>query len=61
MLPDESHGYRARESVMHTAWEMTSWLEKYVKNAEPRQDRSKSGDVDPKAGPASSPSSPSGR
>jgi dipeptidyl aminopeptidase/acylaminoacyl peptidase len=32
MLPYESHGYRARESVMHMLWEMTNWLEKYVKN-----------------------------
>jgi len=31
MLPHESHGYRARESVMHTLWEMTNWLDKYVK------------------------------
>jgi len=35
MLPYESHGYRARESAMHMAWEMTNWLEKYVKNAKP--------------------------
>lgn len=34
MLPYESHGYRARESVMHMLWEMDSWLERYVKNAE---------------------------
>lgn len=33
MLPHESHGFRARESVMHTAAEMTDWLDKYVKNA----------------------------
>jgi len=32
MLPYESHGYRARESIMHTLWEMTRWLEEYVKN-----------------------------
>ena len=32
MLPAESHGYRARESVMHQAWEMDTWLEKYVRN-----------------------------
>lgn len=31
MLPFESHGYRARESVMHCLWEMTEWLEEYVK------------------------------
>ncbi|MHC4539907.1 MAG: S9 family peptidase [Planctomycetota bacterium] len=34
MLPFESHGYRARESVMHMLWEMTEWLDKYVQNAE---------------------------
>ncbi|MFQ5771817.1 MAG: alpha/beta hydrolase family protein, partial [bacterium] len=33
MLPHESHGYRARESIMHMLWEMNQWLEKYVKNA----------------------------
>ena len=37
MLPHESHGYRARESVMHVLWEMTQWLDTYVKNAKPRQ------------------------
>jgi len=36
MLPHESHGYRARESVMHMLWEMTEWMDKYVKNASPR-------------------------
>ncbi len=33
MLPHESHGYRARESVMHVLWEMTEWLDNYVRNA----------------------------
>ncbi|MCU4177181.1 prolyl oligopeptidase family serine peptidase [Carboxylicivirga sp. N1Y90] len=32
MLPSESHGYRARESVLHMLWEQDQWLEKYVKN-----------------------------
>ncbi len=32
MLPKESHGYRARESVMHMLWEMDNWLEMHVKN-----------------------------
>ncbi len=32
-LPYESHGYAARESIMHTLWEMDRWLETYVKNA----------------------------
>jgi len=31
MLPAESHGYRARESVGHMLWEMTGWLDRYVK------------------------------
>ena len=34
MLPKESHGYRAKESVLHTIWEQDQWLEKYVKNKE---------------------------
>jgi dipeptidyl aminopeptidase/acylaminoacyl peptidase len=33
MLPGESHGYRARESVMHTLWEMATWLDVHVKKA----------------------------
>jgi pimeloyl-ACP methyl ester carboxylesterase len=33
MLPFESHGYAARESVEHTVWEMLTWFDKYVKNA----------------------------
>lgn len=32
MLPNESHGYRARESVLHVLAEMIEWLDKYVKN-----------------------------
>jgi dipeptidyl aminopeptidase/acylaminoacyl peptidase len=32
MLPKESHGYRAKESIMHTLWEQDQWLDKYVKN-----------------------------
>jgi len=32
-LPLEAHGYRARESVMHTLWEMTNWLDQHVKDA----------------------------
>lgn len=33
-LPAEAHGYRARESVGHTLYEMASWLDTYVKNRE---------------------------
>lgn len=32
MLPKESHGYSAKESVLHLLWEQDQWLEKYVKN-----------------------------
>nr|WP_319511919.1 prolyl oligopeptidase family serine peptidase [uncultured Draconibacterium sp.] len=32
MLPKESHGYSARESILHMLWEQDQWLEKYVKN-----------------------------
>lgn len=35
MLPNESHGYRARESIMHMLYETNEWLDKYVKNAKP--------------------------
>lgn len=34
-LPNESHGYSARESIEHTLWEMVTWFEKYVKGAPP--------------------------
>ncbi|MEZ5360223.1 MAG: prolyl oligopeptidase family serine peptidase [Candidatus Zixiibacteriota bacterium] len=33
MLPNESHGYTARESILHVLYETNNWLEKYVKNA----------------------------
>lgn len=32
MLPNEFHGYRSRESVLHTFWEQDRWLDQYVKN-----------------------------
>jgi dipeptidyl aminopeptidase/acylaminoacyl peptidase len=34
MLPLESHCYRARESIMHMLWEMTSWLDEHVTKRE---------------------------
>ena len=34
MLPFESHGYRARESVEHVLWEQVRWMDRFVKNAE---------------------------
>jgi dipeptidyl aminopeptidase/acylaminoacyl peptidase len=35
-LPNEPHGYRSLESTKHTLWEMSQWMDKYVKNAPPR-------------------------
>ena len=35
LLPYESHGYRAKESIMHMLWEMDNMLEKYVKGDQP--------------------------
>ncbi|CAN5887256.1 S9 family peptidase [soil metagenome] len=32
-LPFESHGYAAKENILHMLWEMNEWLDKYVKNA----------------------------
>ena len=37
LLPKESHGYAARESILHLLWEQDQWLEKYVKNREIEQ------------------------
>ncbi|GMN11671.1 prolyl oligopeptidase family serine peptidase [Croceitalea sp. MTPC9] len=34
MFPKESHGYRAKESILHLLWEQDQWLEKYVKQAD---------------------------
>lgn len=36
MLPLESHGYAARESIEHTLFEMIDWFDRHVKNAKPR-------------------------
>jgi hypothetical protein len=35
LLPYESHGYRARESVLHVLAEMFEWTDKYIKNRTP--------------------------
>jgi dipeptidyl aminopeptidase/acylaminoacyl peptidase len=35
-LPNEAHGYAARESIFHTVTETVNWLNKYVKNAPAR-------------------------
>ncbi|MEO6254926.1 MAG: prolyl oligopeptidase family serine peptidase [Ferruginibacter sp.] len=31
-LPFESHGYAAKENILHMLWEQNMWLNKYVKN-----------------------------
>ncbi|MEX2604058.1 MAG: prolyl oligopeptidase family serine peptidase [Gracilimonas sp.] len=46
MLPDESHGYSARESVLHMLWEQTEWLNTYVKNAKAKSIEKKEGPVE---------------
>jgi dipeptidyl aminopeptidase/acylaminoacyl peptidase len=38
MLPKESHGYRAKESILHMLWEQDQWLDKYVKNRDERKE-----------------------
>ncbi|OHU84260.1 S9 family peptidase [Pseudoalteromonas amylolytica] len=30
MLPNEGHGYRARESILHVLWEQEQWLDSYL-------------------------------
>ena len=35
MLPKESHGYVAKESILHLLWEQDQWMEKHVKNRKP--------------------------
>ncbi|MGE0078966.1 MAG: prolyl oligopeptidase family serine peptidase [Bacteroidales bacterium] len=32
LLPYESHGYKARQSILHSIWEMDNWLETYLNN-----------------------------
>lgn len=35
VLPNEPHGYRAMESTAETLWQMTDWLDRYVKPKRP--------------------------
>jgi len=32
LLPNESHGYAARESILHKHWEVLNWMNKYVRD-----------------------------
>jgi dipeptidyl aminopeptidase/acylaminoacyl peptidase len=36
MLPNEAHGYAARETLLHVLAERLNWFDKYVKNAPAR-------------------------
>ncbi|MDG1573200.1 prolyl oligopeptidase family serine peptidase [Robiginitalea sp. M366] len=36
MLPKESHGYRARESILHMLWEQDQWLETHLRPSVPQ-------------------------
>ena len=35
-LPNEAHGYAARETLLHVLAERINWFDKYVKNAGPK-------------------------
>ncbi len=35
-LPDEAHGYRAKETIEHVLWEELTWFDKWVKDPPPR-------------------------
>ena len=37
MLPFESHRYLARESILHTLYEQSSWLDHYVTQRSPAE------------------------
>jgi dipeptidyl aminopeptidase/acylaminoacyl peptidase len=37
LLPHESHGYQARESLLHMLWEQSEWLDRHVRDAPPRE------------------------
>lgn len=39
VLPYESHGYSARENILHLLYEEDAWLDKYVKNVSPSVNR----------------------
>jgi dipeptidyl aminopeptidase/acylaminoacyl peptidase len=36
MLPDEAHGYAARETIEHVLYEMVSWMERFAKDVPSR-------------------------
>jgi dipeptidyl aminopeptidase/acylaminoacyl peptidase len=42
-LPNEAHGYAARETLLHVLAERLNWFDKYVKNAGPKTSTAASG------------------
>ncbi|WP_438270144.1 S9 family peptidase [Pseudoalteromonas galatheae] len=38
MLPEEGHGYKARESILHVLWEQEQWLDTYLFPKEKQED-----------------------
>ncbi|MBL8863537.1 MAG: S9 family peptidase [Planctomycetes bacterium] len=59
MLPEESHGYRARESVLHCVAETIEWLDAHVRDAPPRTERAP--EPAPVEAASPTPSRPGGR
>lgn len=45
VLPHESHGYAARESVEHTLWEMVTWFDRHLKGDLPPAEEMPSGET----------------
>ena len=41
MFPKESHGYRAKESILHLIWEQDRWLDMHVKNKKKKFNKEK--------------------
>uniref|UniRef100_M8BY00 Dipeptidyl peptidase family member 6 n=1 Tax=Aegilops tauschii TaxID=37682 RepID=M8BY00_AEGTA len=48
ILPFESHGYSARESIMHVLWESDRWLQKYCVNGTSKADSETAADGESK-------------
>ncbi len=45
ILPDEAHGYRARESVLDMLAETIDWLDRHVKHAPAREAAATAGEA----------------
>jgi hypothetical protein len=58
ILPFESHGYSARESIMHVLWETDRWLQNYCVNSASKADSDSVTDSENKTLSASGGSAP---